>query len=197
TSPAHHGFLSAAWLILRHGVRPLLVYEIVFRTVLFLVLGPLSVALLNALVRQSGQPAITNNGLLSFALSPLGLATLVVAAVVSFTLTSLESAGLLLIVLRTLRGQKASARQTLYLTSARLPTLLGVALLQVLLGLLAALPFAAVAGVTWLLLLSGSDINYYLARKPPVFLVAAGIGAVLAAGLLLVLLFLYLRWLFA
>src|SRR5215510_8795890 len=77
TAPAHLGFLSAAWLILRRGLRPLLVYEIVFRTLLFLVLGPLSVALLNALVRQSGQPAITNLGLLSFGLSPLGIATLV------------------------------------------------------------------------------------------------------------------------
>jgi len=197
TTPTHHSFLSAAWLVLRRGVRPLLASVIVFRTVLFLVLAPLAVALLNALVRQSGQPAITNNGLLSFALSPLGLATLVVAAVVGLTLTALESAALLLIVLRTLRGQKASARQALFLTGARLPALLGIALLRVLLGLLAALPFVGVAGVTCVLLLSGSDINYYLARKPPAFLVAAGIGAVLAAGLLLVLLLLYLSWLFA
>ena len=43
--------------------------------------------------------------LLAFVLSPLGLVTLVLGIVFSLTLTSLESAGLLLILLRLFRGR--------------------------------------------------------------------------------------------
>jgi glycerophosphoryl diester phosphodiesterase len=191
------GFLQAARLALGRGLRPLLTCEIVWRVLWLLVLGPLSVAVLNALVQQSGRPAVTNLGLLSFGLSPLGLVILVLGATASLTLTALELAGLLLVLLPLFRGRQVTARQALRATGARLPALLGIALWQVLLGLLAALPFAVAAGLVWWLLLSGSDINFYLARRPPKFLLAAGIGAVLAVGLAVVLAVLYVRWLFA
>lgn len=190
-------FLSTTRAALTRGLRPLIAFEMVFRLLLVLAIGPLSVSVLNALVRQSGQPAITNFGLISFLFTPLGLFTVVLGLTVGFLLTALESAGLLLILVRTTRGLPVSSRQTFYVTAARLPTLFNVAAWQVLYALAVALPFAATAWLTWRVLLSGSDINYYLAHRPAEFYLAGGIGAVLAAGLGLCLGLLYLRWLFA
>src|SRR5262249_17400671 len=71
-----------------------------------------------------------------------------------------------------------------------------IASLQVGILLLSAVPFLALAGLTYGLLLSGSDINYYLAAKPPAFLAAAAVGAVLVGAAAAWLAFLYVRWLF-
>jgi glycerophosphoryl diester phosphodiesterase len=174
----------------------LFAYEAIWRVLMFLMIGPLSIMVLNALVQQSGRPAITNLGLLSFVLSPLGLATLVLSVTFGLTMSALETAGLVLILMRAARGLKVSSLQALRVTSARLPALVTASLAQVVLGLLAMLPFLGVAALLWWLLLSGSDINYYLARRPPKFLIAVSAGAVLGLGMLLVLILLYLRWLF-
>lgn len=195
--PTALGYFPAARLVLRQGLGPLLAYGMLWRGLLLLVFGPLSVAVLNALVQQSGQPAITNVGLLSFGLSALGFFTIVLGAVSALTLTAVESAGLLLILLELFRGRKVTAWQAIYATSTRLPRLLPVILLQVLLVLLTVAPFTGVAALVWRRLLAGSDINYYLARKPPEFLLAATAGAILAVGLSAVLILFYLRWLFA
>jgi glycerophosphoryl diester phosphodiesterase len=57
-------------------------------------------------------------------------------------------------------------------------------------------PFLGLAGLTYGLLLTGHDINYYLAEKPPAFRVAVAIGVVLGVGLLAVVTALYVRGLF-
>ncbi len=43
------------------------------------------------------------------------------------------------------------------------------------------LPFLALAGVVFVILLTKYDINYYLAETPPVFIVAAIIAVLLLA----------------
>jgi glycerophosphoryl diester phosphodiesterase len=63
--------------------------------------------------------------------------------------------------------------------------------------LLAALPFAALAAGTYWLLLSGTDINFYLAERPPRFLLAAGIGVVLFVGLAIAAARFFVGWAFA
>ena len=45
-------------------------------------------------------------------------------------------------------------------------------------------------------MLTGHDINYYLAEKPTAFLVVVGIGVVLGVGLLALVTVLYVRGLF-
>jgi glycerophosphoryl diester phosphodiesterase len=195
-TPVDLDIFRSARLAVRRSIGPMLLYEIVFRLFRLLLLGPLLVALLNALIRLSGQPAITNTGLLSFLLTPLGIITLILYLGVAYTQTCVESAGLLVISLRTFRGLPVSAGQTMRKIALHLPKLLGLSLLQVGLVLLAVLPFALLGALTWWLLLSGSDINYYLAEKPVKFYVAAGIGGVLALGLAVVLILLSVRWLF-
>src|SRR5262249_47545149 len=137
-----------------------------------MVLGPLGVALLNAIIRLSGDGAVVNNQLLAFALSPLGLTTLLLLLTVSVALGCVERAGLYYLLFNALHGRRCSSwvafRRALWAT----PRFLGVALVQVGLFLVVLLPFAAAAWLAYALLLSASDINYYLAEQPWEFAVA-------------------------
>jgi glycerophosphoryl diester phosphodiesterase len=59
------------------------------------------------------------------------------------------------------------------------------------------LPFLAALGLVYFALLRPHDINYYLAQRPPVFYVAAAIGAVILAALAALLVRTIARWAFA
>ncbi|MEE8462898.1 MAG: glycerophosphodiester phosphodiesterase, partial [Acidobacteriota bacterium] len=51
--------------------------------------------------------------------------------------------------------------------------------------------------ITYQLLLSANDINFYLSTQPQEFWAAAAIGSALTVGYLIAIVFLYLRWIFA
>lgn len=96
----------------------------------------------------------------------------------------LPSAGLMALAARALAGRRVSLGHALGMA-----TLSGLRLLRLGVGQLAVLamvfaPFLGLAGLTYGLLLTGHDINYYLAEKPSEFLVAGAIVGVLGAGLL-------------
>jgi glycerophosphoryl diester phosphodiesterase len=179
---------------LRRLLRPLLAYEIIWKLLTIWLLGPLSVALMHALIGLTHEPAVTNTKLLTFALSPVGVTTAVVYGIVTLTLTYLEQAGLCLLFLRALRGLPVTSREALRRALRHLPALLRVTSLQVGILLLSAVPFLVLAALTYWLLLSSSDINYYLAARPPAFLAAAGIGAALVLTAAAWLAFLLVRW---
>src|SRR5262249_31941381 len=62
---------------------------------------------------------------------------------------------------------------------------------------LALLPFVLLAVLTYAIFLTGHDISFYLNVRPPVFLVAAGIGALLLLAPLSTPLMLYVPWAFS
>src|SRR6266511_3201370 len=98
-------YRGLAWPVLRTGFRPLLAYGIVWRLVFLLLLGPLTLGIVNSLIALSGEPSVGNLDLISFGLSPLGISTVVIWA--SLTLASLfmERAGVCVILARLIRGQ--------------------------------------------------------------------------------------------
>jgi glycerophosphoryl diester phosphodiesterase len=200
SAPADRWLPGDAWrsarAALRGNLRTLLAYEILWKLLAVAALGPLSVALIHALISLSGGAAVANTDLLSFALSPLGVGTLVVFATINVALLFVERAGLFRLLVGGLRGQPPALASVLRSNVRDAPALLRIALLEVLLGLACAVPFLALAGLTYSLLLTGSDINYALATRPPSFLLAVGIGVVLGLAAAVVFVLLYLRWAF-
>jgi glycerophosphoryl diester phosphodiesterase len=190
-------FRYDAWPAVRRGLGSLLAYEIIFKIASFFLLGPLTVALLNVLIGRTGEPSVANTQMVSFLLSPLGIATLILFATLTLTIFFMEDAGLCLILLHQFRQRNITLLQAVRLTLWDTPALLGIAFWHVVLGLACALPFAGLAALTYWLFLSGADINYYLAERPPQFFVAVGIGLVLALGGAAVFAFLFVRWAFA
>lgn len=187
---------SAGPLVLAHR-RAIVRFEVGWKLLSFLLLGPATVALFHASIALSGEPSITNTALARWALSPLGFATIVTYAVVTLTLHYLERAGAIVLLRSALAGAPVPAGRAIGLVLRRAAAFSGVALAQVGLVLAALVPFAAVLGVLWWALLSGADINYHLAEKPPEFVVAAAIGALVALLAAVAATAAVVRWLLA
>jgi len=195
--------LTAAQIVLnvlrdfRRFVAQLLGFEILFKIISFGILGPLSAWAFRVLISSTGRLSITNEQILSFLISPIGIMGLVLwGAMIVVTLFS-EQAGFMTIASRTFSGQRITSPGALWITIKRMPALLGLGILQFAIYALFLVPFVALTGLTYVVLLSGYNINYLLAERPPVFWVAVTIAAILLLGLLLLYGILYLRWIFS
>jgi len=178
-------------------LEPLIVFEIAFKGAAVL-LGALgTAAVISPLIESTGRAAVTNTDILHFLLAPAGLLAIVVSALSVLLGTMIEHIGVIAIAAAQLGGRRvtlAEALTTLRAVAVRTLTF-GVTQLSML-ALLSA-PFVALAGLSYLALLSGHDINYYLANRPPAWYLAFGIGAVLAGALGAILVALYVSTLFA
>jgi glycerophosphoryl diester phosphodiesterase len=182
---------------LQRAAVPLVSYEILVKILAAGILGPLSAGVLATLISFTGSVAVSNEQILSFVLSPLGVGTLLVSGSLGFLITFLEQAGLMWIASTTYAGGPCSAVAALWQAARRGRDLLELALLQVGLGAACLLPFAAMAATAYLAWLSDYDINYYLAERPPALWWAAAAGGIALAGLLLTWGWLYVRLMFA
>jgi len=188
---------AAPRVVARRGA--ILRFGIGWKLFSFLLLGPATVALFHATIALSGEPSVTNTAIARWALSPLGAATLLTYAVVALTLRYVERGATVFLVRAALAGAEtnARARDALALVVRRAGALAGVALAQVGLALACCVPFAGALALVWWALLAGSDINYYLAERPPEFVAAAAIGGAIAILAALVATGVLIRWLLA
>lgn len=192
------GATSPSWRRSIGAWKPLLIYELLISLLSATILGPLVVAASYQLIGLAGDDGVLGNyDLAYFLLSPIGLLVLIAAASVTLGLLFLEYAGLILLADAAFRGVRLRARDVAARILGAAPRLYVLAILQSALVLLAALPFVAAAGSVYWLLLSGTDINFYLANRPPRFQAAVAIGIVLIIGLAVVAAWLFVRWAFA
>lgn len=190
--------LTAVWhraaSVVRSTVRPLVLYDLLFKALGLLVLTPLAALALERLVATSGSLSVTNADIAGFVLSPWGLLFLFVTGAFGLTSMFAEQAGLMHITAAATRGWPEGWLSTLRLVIFTLPRLLSVAAAQVGILMLWLLPLAAVGGGVYLGLLTDHDINWYLSERPPAFWIAIGIGAVLALAALAIVGTLLVRW---
>ncbi len=181
---------------LRRALPTMILYEACFRILLSVLAAPLVAWLVAMLVARSGSAAVSNTAIVGFLLSPSGLTVTVLIAVSYLLGQLLLVAGLMAIAamavrkrpMRIDRAMGVALRSSLGLLRVGLMQLVGIACLFA--------PFLGLAGLTYWLLLSGHDINYYLTEKPPAFLAAVAMGVVLAIALLVQLAVAYIRCLF-
>jgi glycerophosphoryl diester phosphodiesterase len=185
------------WRDFRFALSELAVYEALMKLIGLAVFAPLSAWLFAAMLRASGRLAISNTEILDFALSPIGLATLLVLAAVAIAIGFAEQSGLLLIAAGAQVDRPVSAMAALAAMVHGLPRFLLLALSQVAVYAVVLAPFLIGIGATYFSLLAEADINFYLARKPPEFLLAFAIAAVLSLGLAAAWATLYVVWIFA
>ena len=161
-----------------------------------LVVGPTVSLVIGFLVARKGRYSFGNNDVLAFALSPLGVLTLVVASTLFLLAQTLEVASLLLLGADPGRGGSPFVRACLR-TARALPRLLDLAARQCLILVVLAAPFLAAIGLAYWLVWSGMDLNYLVEVRPPEFWVGAGIAGFLAAIYGLIAVWLFVRWSFA
>lgn len=162
---------------------PFTLIHVVVRLLVAAVIVPLSGLLLALALAASGQSAVTDQDIARFLLTPAGAAG-VLTLVGLFIIAAVLDVSVMSDALR--RGDRRpipALLSGLWLVVRRFSRLFSFALRLVLRVLLLAAPFLlAGAAVAWLAL-GRYDINYYLTYRPPAFLAAAGIGALLLMAL--------------
>ena len=180
---------------LRRSWRSLAATDLAYALLAFAVLMPATSGLLYALRAGTSSRVMADLDIAFFFLTtPAGIATLVLGATLIAAIIALQAACLMAIGLGSAQGLALNATGALRFGAARALNILLLAAHMVLRVLAGLVPFVLAAGLTYMALLRDFDINYYLARRPPQFWIAAGILALLAIGLALLTARTVSRW---
>jgi glycerophosphoryl diester phosphodiesterase len=188
TTPARYG----PWIA--RIIRPLLAFEIAMALATVFLLDPLVIALLQAIIALRGDPYSGNAALIAFFLSPVGLLTVIIAAVTFVFLAALEFGGVSLIAWDGTHGHRSSLSSVWTRLSQRLPALLAITVIVfVVLALLTAVVIGAAfaAYAHWL---SDADIYFHLTTRSTEFVLAVVMVAVTAVCAVVAAFWWGLRW---
>ncbi len=173
---------AAAWTDFGRTWPKLLVTDILYQLVAFILLTPLIGVGFRTSLSLAGRSVLADEDILFFVLSPIGLVTLVVVAAAGLAVVAAEQSALLTIGFGAVRDTRVEVREALSVAARHLGSILAIAARLVGRVLLVAAPFLGACGLAYWSLLTELDINYYLTHKPPPFwLAAALIGATLLA----------------
>ena len=162
--------------------------EVFVAAVAFIVITPMSGALLRMLVSLSGSSAVTDADIAFFFLiTKSGLAALLLLVGTSLGIAIFGQACLMTVGLARARGSRMRVRDAVMHGVAHAGSILWLTLELFVRVFLFSAPFLVAIGVTYWMLLREHDINYYLNARPPVFVTAFAIVAVLALSLAIVL----------
>ncbi|MBS0263272.1 MAG: glycerophosphoryl diester phosphodiesterase membrane domain-containing protein [Planctomycetes bacterium] len=128
----------------------------------------------------SGQAVVDSTDLVGFVLSPRGALASTVAAILFLTIRLVEQTGLSAIALGAMRGERVTSPGALRVVLRVWPRVVSVAAWILLATVGLAVPLLVVGGWISHDLLARHDINYYLAERPPEFLKAIALLAVVA-----------------
>lgn len=162
----------------------------------FAVITPMSEALLRMLVSRSGNAAVTDADIaLFFFTTKSGLLALLLLVAASIGITIFGQACLMTVGIARAGGGRVRVRDAVAHGATRAISILRLTLALFVRILVLLVPFVAAIGATYWLLLREHDINYYLHARPPVFIVACAIVAVLVLLLTIVLVWKLSSWL--
>jgi len=203
-NPDTNQFLSVAilarsvWRDFLAARRALFVYEILFKLLEAWLLVPVVALVLAIVLSRAGHVAVSNQDVLDFfLLSPSGLIYASLFGTAAVALILLELGGMMALVSPADRGERplfipslmAALRNALRIVQLGATKLALLALVQ--------LPFLLLTILAIRLLLSDHDFYYYWNDRPPIFWIAAGMGAILLGVALAIDLVLSVRWIFA
>ncbi len=191
------GLAGRTWTDFRDRWRAALAFHLLAQLLGTALFTPLVAWIGGRIVAASGEPVISNFDIARFVLSPMGAGFVLVVAALSLTLLLAEFAGLTFVAESAIARRPVKAVQAIAFVVGRLPQLILLATRVFLRLVLLALPFLAAAGLVWLTMLAGHDVNYYLAEEPPEWRGAKLIAAALATVYVLLAAWQLARWLFA
>lgn len=175
----------------------LIAYEALVAAASLFVFAPSVSWVLNRFAAASGRVALTNEQIASFALSFWGVLTVVVIGMILLVASIVGRIGIIAIGVLSTTDRNVTAIDAAWLAIRSLGDLASLSLRLLLRYLLAVLPAAVILGLIYRIFLSGGDINYYLAMRPPAFWLAVGLATPVVLMDSLVLVCLYTRWMYA
>ncbi|HIP39352.1 MAG TPA: glycerophosphodiester phosphodiesterase [Desulfocapsa sulfexigens] len=164
---------KAVLTILRENIRQIFAAHLVYAALGVAVFAPLAGVTGQLLLRFAGQSVLSDLDIVYFLFTLKGVLVTVLFAALTITILVFEQAALMAICGAALMNSRAQLMAVLNFTVQRIHKIFHFALLLVIRVLFITLPFLAISvAIAWVML-TGYDINYYLAEKPPVFLIAA------------------------
>ncbi|PWB76980.1 MAG: hypothetical protein C3F15_04250 [Holophagae bacterium] len=175
--------------------RVLAITDLACKVVASAVLSPLTLLLLRWIMFSPSNRVVADVDILRFFVTTrVGVAALIVGGAIVMAISAIELACLMAIGFATAQGTRLGAREALVFGGRCALDVLRLTVNVVLRLLAGAVPFLLLLGVVYWALLTGHDINYYLAERPPIFWVAVAIAALLASGLAVLLAWTIVRW---
>ncbi|MDG3007605.1 glycerophosphodiester phosphodiesterase [Paludisphaera mucosa] len=171
---------------------PLVTFSIAFSLLEAAVLAPAAAGVLRLALQTWGRCSVGNFEIVAFFLSPAGLAGLALLTALQLTTLHVRLAG----VMGVLAGDGPGVWHA-FDAVKRLPALLKVDVLQAVLYLLLAAPFAAAAAFAYARLWGPHDLNRLVVERPAEFWQGVAVVGSLALLYALAAGWLYVRWLFA
>jgi glycerophosphoryl diester phosphodiesterase len=196
--------LKTTGAILAHAVRDfsrswkeLAAADLSWRLAAFAALTPGTLLLMRWAVAREGGGVVADTEIATVLLTTLpGISVLLFGGAVLAAITALEVTCLMGIGFAAAEGKSLDALRALLFALSRAPRVVATTVHMVARLVAGFLPFAAGGGLVWFVFLREHDINYYLSRRPPAFLAAAVLVALLAVGFVLVLARTAVRWAF-
>ena len=160
------------FLILQRNSRQVLALHLFFMVTAVILFAPLTGLLGQFLLELSGQPMLADLDIVYFFLTPSGMTTAILMAAISITILVFEQTSLMAIFLADAEQRPLNTFSALLFTSRKAGAIFRYATGLVLRLLLITLPFLGMAvAIAWVMI-TDYDINYYLAARPPIFIIA-------------------------
>jgi glycerophosphoryl diester phosphodiesterase len=183
--------ISASW-------RTLVLTDIAFKVVAFILLTPLVTLLFRSLIALAGNAVLSDQDIVLFFLGPAGWVCGLLVGAIALAIAALGQCSLMSIVF----ASSSTNEQLCVIGALRFAIghawpVIQLAARVVLRTALAAAPFLGALAAVYFTLLKEYDINYYLKEKPPAFIASLAIGGIIGAAMVAVLLWLFTGWVFA
>ena len=168
---------------LQSSWRDFLILHLLFSLLGTAILAPLFGLLLRGTLALSGSAAVIDQDIARLLLSPLGMISAIVLVSVFLAIAGLELGAMQALALAKQAGLRIRAVTAVRFALSRALPLLHITLRLTLYVLAYVLPYLAiVAAIAWTQL-TEYDINYYLAERPPAFMLVVAVAVALAIPL--------------
>jgi glycerophosphoryl diester phosphodiesterase len=158
--------------------KKLVLTDIFFKAIAFVVLTPLVGLLFRASLTVSGNAVLADQDILFFLLGPMGWISFILVGAVALAIIALEQAALLSVLGASGQQREMGITGALWFAAKNAWPVLRVTGRMAALTLLMLAPFLLVGALVYSSLLTEFDINYYLKEQPPVFQRCAGVKSV-------------------
>ena len=179
---------------LQQAWRQVFAVHLAYTTLGFILFTPLVAVLSRLLLSLSNQPALADQDILWFLLSPTGIAAIILLAGLAITIMAVEQASMMTLAAKSTRGANISTMAALRHTVKHAAGIFAFAVRLVLRVMMLTIPFlAASSAIAWFLL-TDYDINYYISVRPTEFWLASVIVGLLLLTMIVILVRKLLAW---
>ena len=168
---------------LRQGWPQFFAADIATRVAATLLLTPVVAWLVRSAMERAGGGAVTDQDIVWFLLSPLGIATLLLVATGSLLAGLIGHTAIMTVAAGIEEERSVSWLDGMRHAFRRLFAICSMAVRGLIRLIADAAPWLLIGGVVYLVMFRAHDINYYLSERPPEFWVAAVLIGVSLLGL--------------